>query len=131
LKFLFDHNLSPLLARSLHVLNAPLGHSVHALKDKFAQDTGDIEWIEALAKEGDWVVITCDKDIARKGAIKNAWKRCGLIGFVLRPAWQGFPPMEQAWRLMKIWPRVVKQCELAAPGSTYELGIKGDKITTL
>ena len=56
-----------------------------ALRDKFPQNVSDIEWIEELAKEGDWVAFTADYDIVRQGAIKVAWKKAGLVGFVLRP----------------------------------------------
>jgi hypothetical protein len=131
LKFFFDNNLSPYIARALNVLNEPMGHSVVALKDKFPQNAGDVEWIEGLANEGGWVVLTSDYDIVRRGVIKVAWKKAGLIGFVLRPAWQDFGPIEQTSRLLARWPRILEQAKLAAPGSTYELGIRPGKIPTL
>jgi hypothetical protein len=131
LKFFFDNNLSPHLARALHCLSEPSGNEVRALRDKFAPETEDIEWINSLSNEGAWIVLTSDYDIARKKAIKAVFKQSKLIGFVLRPAWQDFPPMEQAWRLIKRWPEIIAQCALAAPGSTYELGIKSGKISTL
>jgi hypothetical protein len=131
LKFFFDNNLSPYIARALHVLNQPIGHSVVALRDKFPQNVSDIEWIEGLAKEGDWVAFTADYDIVRQGAIKVAWKKAGLVGFVLRPAWKDFPPIAQASKLLARWPQILEQAKLAAPGSTYELGIKAGKIHTL
>ena len=131
MKFFFDNNLSPYIARALHVLNVPMGHSVVALRDRFAQNASDIEWIEALSQEGDWVVLTADYDIARQGAIKVAWKKAGLVGFVLRPAWKDFTPIIQASKLLARWPQILEQAALAAPGSTYELGIKAGKIQTL
>ena len=131
MRFFFDNNLSPHIAAALHCLNAPIGHEVSHLRQKFEPSISDIDWIEALSREGGWVVLTRDYDIARRGAIKTAWKRAGLIGFVLRPAWQKFAPLDQAWRLIKFWPRILEQAELAAPGSTYELGIQGGKIPTL
>ncbi len=131
MKFFFDNNLSPYIARALHVLNEPEGHSVVALRDKFPQNASDVEWIEGLGKEGDWVVLTGDHDIVRQGVIKVAWKKAGLVGFVLRPAWMSFPPIIQASKLLARWPQILEQATLAAPGSTYELGIKAGKIHTL
>ena len=131
MKFFFDHNLSPYIARALHCLLVPSGHSAVALADRFARDISDEGWIHELAKEAGWVVFTSDYDIVRKAAIRSAFKSSGLVGFVLRSAWQDFAPMDQAWRLMKRWPNIVAQCDLAAPGSTYELGIQGGKIPTL
>lgn len=115
----------------MHVLNEPLGHEVKHLRDLFPPSTPDIAWIEALAKDGAWTVFTFDQDIARRGAIKEVWKKARLVGFVLRPAWQSFTPMEQAWRLIKQWSTILNQVAIAAPGSTYELGIRGGKIRTL
>ena len=115
----------------MHCLNRPAGIDVVHLRDKFPQDISDIAWIEKLAMEGEWIVLTCDYDIARRGAIRIAWKNAGLVGFVLRSAWQDFAPMDQAWRLIKIWPAIVEQSGIAAPGSTYELGIRGGKIPPL
>jgi hypothetical protein len=53
------------------------------------------------------------------------------VGFVLRPAWKDFPPIAQESKLLARWPQILEQAKLAAPGSTYELGIKAGKIHTL
>jgi hypothetical protein len=130
-KFFFDNNLSPRVARAINIVVEPSGHQALALRDKFAIDVSDEHWIRALSEEGQWIVLTSDWDIARVKAIKTIFRQSGLIGFVLRPAWQDCDPLEQTWRLLKRWPEIVKQSELAAPGSTYELGIKAGKIPTL
>jgi predicted nuclease of predicted toxin-antitoxin system len=131
LKFFFDNNLSPRIARAINIVVEPLGHEVLALRDKFEVDASDEHWINALSQEGKWNVLTSDWDIARAKAIKTIFRQSKLIGFVLRPAWQDCEPLEQTWRLLKRWPEIVKQCERAASGSTYELGIKGGKIQAL
>ena len=131
MKFFFDHNLSPYIARAISCLLEPDGSRAVALADKFPRAASDEEWISALSRESEWVVLTSDYDIVRRAALRATFKASGLIGFVLRPAWQDFAPMEQAWRLIKQWPTITAQCAIAAPGSTYELGIRGGKIRTL
>ena len=61
MKFFVDNNLPPALAKALHALSEPEGHEACHLKEKFAQDTPDSDWIDTLSKEGGWSVITHDK----------------------------------------------------------------------
>jgi predicted nuclease of predicted toxin-antitoxin system len=63
-RFFFDNNLPPRLARSLHILVGP-EHEVIHLKEKFAADTSDEAWMRSLAKELDWVIISADTRITR------------------------------------------------------------------
>jgi predicted nuclease of predicted toxin-antitoxin system len=59
-KFFFDNNLPPPLAHALRELSKPDDHTVFHLKDRYAADTPDVDWIEGLSNEGGWVVITHD-----------------------------------------------------------------------
>jgi hypothetical protein len=52
LRFFFDNNLAPKLAKSLHVLVEP-DHSVVHLTDRFAANTPDETWMRALAGDSD------------------------------------------------------------------------------
>jgi hypothetical protein len=54
----FDNNLPPKLAVTLNYLEGDGGIVVEHIKERFSSDTPDIEWINTLAKEGDWFVIT-------------------------------------------------------------------------
>jgi len=63
-RFFFDNNLPPKLAKSLHVLVEPHHQVVH-LKAKFAADAKDETWMLELAKEEDWVIVsgaTCESE---------------------------------------------------------------------
>ena len=132
MRLLVDNNLPPRVARALNELVKADDHSVVALRDKFAENTPDVEWIEALGAEGGWVVLTLDHDIVRRKAEKAAWRKARLIAFVLTRGWSTFPPLDTAWRLIRWWPQIVQQASLAAPGSTFELGPKlSGRIRTL
>jgi hypothetical protein len=119
LKFFFDNQLAPHLASSIDALTRADGHEATHLRAKFPQNTPDIDWIHALSKEGDWVLICGDMNITRVKAERTVWKNAGLIGFFLKKGWMSQTPWEQAWRLVKWWPSIVKQANIAAPGSTY------------
>jgi len=78
-KFFFDNNLSPHLAHAIGELSK--GESqpplVKHLKDKFSGNTPDHQWIDALAAEGDWVVISQDalmkNDLERRRFGDQVW----------------------------------------------------------
>jgi PIN like domain len=70
LKVFLDNNLSPYLALALSTLLEPEGDQVVHLRDRFAHDTEDRVWIEALSGEGGWLVISADRRIH----CVSAWK---------------------------------------------------------
>src|ERR1700722_13024715 len=104
LKFLFDNQLSPHLANSIHALACQEGHEVTHLRCKFPVNTPDIEWLQALGKEGGWILICGDLDIIRTRAERPIWRSVGLIGFFLKKGWINLKPWDQAWRLVRWWP---------------------------
>jgi PIN domain-containing protein len=74
-KFFFDNNLPPKLAKSLHLLVEP-DHEVVHLKDRFSADAPDEEWITALAKQKDWIIVSGDLRIRRNphvGGVEVCW----------------------------------------------------------
>jgi PIN like domain len=56
LRFFLDNNLAPKLARGFHQF--VLGeHEVVHLRDRFSQETPDVEWMQQLADESGWVIL--------------------------------------------------------------------------
>lgn len=131
MKFFFDNQLSPYLAEAIGALCKPAGHQVAHLRTKYAHDIKDTEWIPALAAEGEWIVISGDLNIIRTRAEKGIWKEAKLIGFFLKAGWIEIPQWDQASRLFKIWPLIVKQTSLVATGTTFLVPVKGEKFETL
>jgi exonuclease III len=119
LRYFFDNQLAPQLADCLRAMAKVEGHEVVHLRDKFAANIPDVEWIRKLAEEGGWIVICGDLNITRTRAEKAVWKNAGLVGFFLKKGWMNLGPWEQAWRLIKWWPTIQTQASLAAAGSTY------------
>lgn len=128
-RFLCDANISPHLAKALNALSSPDGHSVVHLREKFAPDTADVEWISALAAEGRWAVITHDRAMARRPIEQEALRRSGLIVFMLARSWNSQRQWSQVAALVRWWPRILEQASLVAGGAAFEVpfGFSGTK----
>lgn len=112
MKFFFDANLPPALARSLHVLTEAHWegrHSVYHLTDKFDKSVSDIEFISALSGEGDWVVVTQDR--YNKGLERQALAEGHIPVFLLDRSWSNHGFWEKATNLYRWWPAIVDQAE--------------------
>jgi hypothetical protein len=120
-KFLCDANISPYLAQALHALSGPDGHEVIHLRDKFPADTQDVVWIEALAGEGGWSVVTFDRAMSRRPVELEALRRSGLTVFMLARAWSSQTQWTQAAPLVRWWPRILDQASLVAGGAAFEV----------
>jgi hypothetical protein len=119
--FFCDANISPYIARALHSLSAPAGHTVVHISEKFRLDTPDIEWVSKLAEEGDWIVISHDRAMTRRSAEVEALRRSGLTVFVLARAWSSQKMWDHAAALVRWWPRILEQAALVAGGAIFEV----------
>lgn len=125
MKFFFDNNLAPNLAKALHALTSPYGNEVIHLREFFAPSTPDIDWIKELAKDGAWTIVSGDLRITRLAHEREAWRQSKLTGFFLASGWTHIPLWDQAWQLVKRWPDIEEQAKLVAPGAGFEVPIKG------
>ena len=124
---MLDHNLSPRLARCLHALFVD-DHRIVALRDKFANNASDLEWITALDAEGGWAVVTKDLHIRTRPHERAALDRSRIVYFFLAGSWRKFSVQETAARLIRLVPKMAAQCELADRGR-FELPINaGSKL---
>lgn len=130
-KVLFDHNMPPALARCLHELVSIDGHEAHALRDKFPPNISDIDLFGALAKEGNWIVISKDVKQAKRRAERTAIIRSKVHAFYLKPAVQKLSPNQQAATILWHWDNILKQQNLSE-GGLFELPVnKGSKFTVM
>lgn len=120
MRFFFDNNLSPHLAKALAALCRPEGVAVEHLRHRFPKNITDVEWIDRLAKEGEWSVITQDR-LIRNPLEKEAFRQSGLTAFVLTRAWASHRYWEKAARLVRWWPRIMEQAELIEGGAAFEV----------
>lgn len=128
MRFFVDNNISPRLAKALNALEDRDKCEVVHLKEKFDQSVSDIKWITELGQEGNWVVLSCDRNILRNPHEKAAWKESGLTVFFFKESYLKLGYWDQAWQLVKKWPEIKKTAEKYSSGSLFVLGIPGTKI---
>jgi len=127
LKLLLDNNLPPRLARSLDALFEPQHHIV-ALRNQFAENAADVEWITALSQQGGWAVLTRDLHLRTRPHERAALDRSRIVFFFLAGGWQKLGIEETAARLIRLIPKMAAQTELAESGR-FELPVNaGSKL---
>jgi len=117
-RFFFDNNLSPKLARSLNVLVAP-EHTVTHLKELFAANTPDEVWMGQLASQPGWVIVSGDLRIRRNPHEIRAWQAAGHTTFFLKKGWLDLQTWDQAWKFVKVFPEMVATAERAQKGKAF------------
>jgi PIN like domain len=123
-KFFFDNNLAPKLAKSLHVLVEPEHQVVH-LKDRFAANTPDETWMLALAGESGWIIISGDVRISKNLHEVEAWKAAGHTTFFLKRGWTNIGFWEQAQKFVKCFPGIMDTASRARKGSMFFVTVNG------
>ena len=103
MKLLVDNNLPPALGRGLGAMFAD-DHEVIHIKDKFGTGSlSDEDWIERLAAEGGWSVLSGDRRIATKRPSRELFLRARLVGFFPQPAVMKLPLPRLAARVLTVW----------------------------
>ena len=126
-----DNDLAPRHARAIDALEGEHGNTVVHLREKYPANTPDVDWMTALAKEGSWVVITADYRISKNPHELQAWKEAGLIVFFLRKSWLSIGFWDQAWQLIKQWPRIPSVASGARPGQGFLVPLRGTSFDTV
>jgi PIN domain-containing protein len=123
-RFFFDNNLSPKLARSLHVLVEPEHHVVH-LKERSAANTPDEIWMRALAGEEGWIIVSGDIRIAKNPHEIEAWRAAGHTTFFLKKGWINLGFWDQTQKFVKCFPEIIAAAGRAKSGSMFFVTVNG------
>lgn len=110
-KALFDHNMSPYIARALDLIVSQQGHEAWALKDKFNVKISDIELFTQLGKEKNWIVVSKDRNQAKRKPERHAILNSGVIAFYLSSDVGKQRINEQAATILWQWDKLVVQRE--------------------
>lgn len=127
MKVLFDHNLSPRLARCLQALMGE-DYQILALRDKFPMDITDVDLIQTLSKEGKWVFVSGDRRITRNKSEKSVFKTSKLIGMFLSSGLYKAPVLKQAERIIALWGTIETVSSSVSGGAMFELPMKSLKL---
>jgi hypothetical protein len=127
---LLDHNLSPAIAKALNALFFPQ-HEIVALRDKFDPSTPDADWIEALGREGRWIVLSGDRRITRNKAEYRAFRDSRLVGFFLSKGLYKAKVTKQVERILALWDRMETIAQSVQGGALFELPMRSHLIKQL
>ncbi len=100
MRFVLDHNMSPKFAEALRALD----RDVIALRENWAQNTPDVDWLRDIGAEG-WALVTVDKRIRTRPQEQLVFMQTGVTGFFLGRFWPKMQFWDQATWLIRYWPR--------------------------
>lgn len=121
MKFFFDNTFSPVLIKFIAALAIEGHYEVKHLRDMFESSIKDHVWINGLAKDGDWVIITGDVRIAKNPVNKAALQESGLTIFYFPKGFTSMNNLEQSWRTIKVWPEIIKIAKKHPKGSSFKI----------
>ncbi|MGO9740892.1 MAG: hypothetical protein ACLPN5_05155 [Roseiarcus sp.] len=127
---LVDEHLPPALARALNALFAGEHNIIH-LRDRFGPAVTDLQWIDALNREGRWVVISADRRITKNRAEYHAFRNSKLIGFFMSRAVYKAKITKQAERVLALWDAIVDLAARVEGGAMFELPMTTTRIRQL
>lgn len=105
--FFLDENISEYLARMLGQFDRQ--NQIRAHIDYFKKGTPDVEWIPAVAGWGkDTVIVGGDGRILKNKAERVVLKECNMTFVLLASGWSNFDWNNLAWKMVKVWPEIVK-----------------------
>ncbi len=129
MRFFFDRNMAPQLARMVDVLEREHTARSYYDDDRFEPTTSDVEWIKVLSSDDPpWIVISGDGNILKNKTELSALKEAKLTFFCLTRQWMHMPIYEQAWKFIKVWPDIVENAKGFNPRIYEVSGGAGLKI---
>lgn len=119
MKFFFDNNLSPHLAHAIRELSKKEGSELEVihLRDRFAPNAPDLQWIGALAADGPWYIVSIDRFSKCHDAEREALRRAGHTVYILDHQWAAQAYWAQADRIVRWWPQILKFSPLVSQGA--------------
>jgi hypothetical protein len=115
LKFLFDNNLSPHLARGMAEFSktdARVAQVIH-LRERFPANTKDEVWLPELVRDGGWAIVSIDQ-FKKTTAERELVRKHGLTVFVLDRQWADKPFWEMSARFVEWWPTILSVAALTS-----------------
>lgn len=124
--FFFDRNMPKPLARMLNEYHKD--DQVLWLEDRFAEKTDDVVWLKQLAQ---WdprpVVVSGDGRILKNPAQRQVLGGLPLTFVSFADRWVNLPWGTQAWKVVKVWPKVVEAARCTQP-TVFNVRLSGDVV---
>jgi hypothetical protein len=128
MRFYFDENIAPRIARALAILTEVDQIEVYSNVDEFKRGVPDEEWIPAVGKN-DGIVITQDLNIHRTRHQRELYKKHGVgVVFFKPPKKFGYPYWEMITQILTSWPEILKTVEKAARPFAYVIRPRSKRL---
>lgn len=124
MRFFFDNNLSPGLAKGMQAF----GEDVVHLTEIFPEDTDDAEWLANIGSHG-WFLVTRDKRIRYRPAERTALREHGVGAFFMGGKNQNRCQLIQ--QLVRNWPRIKDQAAKTPVPFAFQVPPTGTKLRPL
>ncbi|HRD30647.1 MAG TPA: DUF5615 family PIN-like protein [Fimbriimonadaceae bacterium] len=121
--FLFDNDISFRLARALNELVGP-GHECIALRERFDQSTPDEVWIPVACQEG-WIIVSRDLNQRKNRVIHSSIRVSDAKALYIRTGKTQLSIYDDAARIIKNWPKILRWAEESNPGTISRLRKEG------
>lgn len=124
-----DENFSEHLAKMLSYFDRE--NEIRAHIDYFQKGTKDVEWIPKVASWGkDTIIIGGDGRILKNKAEKAVLKECDITFILLSSGWVNLGWHEMAWKMVKVWPDIIKNVSQARFPTLFEVS-PAPKVRTI
>ena len=125
--FFLDENISEKAARLLETFDRE--NEVRAHKDAVAPGTSDCDWIHEITS---WspkpTVVSGDGRLLANPAELAALKKSQLHFVYLKKGWTNESWENFAWKLLKVWPSIVRNVRNARRPTVFEVGSGAVKV---
>lgn len=128
-KALFDHNMPPAIARSLHEIVRLDGHEANAVRDLFPVNISDKDLFKNLGPE--WVLISKDRSQAKRKPERLGIIKSNIVAFYLSKSVEQQRINEQAATILWQWDKMVLQRKNNRNGLFLLPVNKGTQFSTL
>jgi len=122
--FFFDANIGRPLVMGLR----GFGEDVLHYSERFDEGVIDEEWLEAVGKEG-LFLVTRDKRIFRRPLQRDAWRRHRVGAFVLSGKEMG--TWKQVLQLVRAWPTIKRLAEETIRPFAFKFDRHGNLTTQI
>lgn len=131
MRFYFDENIAPRIARALAILTEAEPIEVYSTIDVFKRGAPDEEWIPKVgAKNG--IVITQDLNIHRTRQQRELYRKHGVgVVFFKPPKKHGYSYWEMLTHILSSWPDIVQTVEKAERPFAYIIKPRSKKLERL
>lgn len=123
MNFFFDRCIPIALARMVSALEVKFHKIVHHDADsRFNELTEDVQWMRAIGSDSPKpIVLSGDGRILKKSGEVNTLRELGWTFFLFGEDFEQMQYHLQAWKFMKAWPEVLRECRKVRQASVFKV----------